>query len=56
MLAFPAVTKSDTSATIAFAALSAWLGLLLMGWTLGGAIHLLLVLAIVLFPWRRLRG
>ena len=56
VLAFRAVTRSDTSAAIAFAALSAWLGLLLIGWTLGGAIHLLLALALVLFPWRRLSG
>jgi len=48
------VTRSDTLAAVAFVALSAWLGLLLAGWTFGGAIHLLLALALILFPWRRL--
>jgi len=32
--------------------LSAWLLLLLVGWILGGAVHLLLVAALVTFPWR----
>jgi hypothetical protein len=34
--------------------LSAWLSLLLLGWTAAGAIHLLLVSAVALFPWREL--
>ncbi len=34
------------------ACLSAWLILLFSGVSLGGAIHLLLVVALVLFPWR----
>jgi hypothetical protein len=32
--------------------LSAWMILLFVGWTLGGAVHLLLAGALVLFPWR----
>ena len=32
--------------------LSAWLILLLSGVALGGAIHLLLLASLVLFPWR----
>ena len=32
--------------------LSAWLILLFSGFSLGGAIHLLLVAALVLFPWK----
>jgi hypothetical protein len=48
------MTRSDTLATVAFAALSAWLLLLLIGWTLAGAVHLLLVAALIAFPWRRL--
>jgi hypothetical protein len=32
---------------------SAWLILLLSGFAFGGAVHLLLVAAAVLFPWRR---
>jgi hypothetical protein len=39
----------------AFALLSAWLVLLLLGWSAGGAVYLLLVAALVVFPWRELR-
>ena len=39
-----------------FGMLSLWLALLLMGWTAGGAVYLLLAGAVVLFPWRLLRG
>lgn len=35
--------------------ISGWLVSLLIGWTLGGAVHLALVAALVLFPWRELR-
>jgi hypothetical protein len=35
--------------------LSAWLFLLLLGWSAGGAVYLLLVAALVVFPWRELR-
>ena len=31
---------------------SAWLMLLFCGFALGGAVHLILVAALVLFPWR----
>ena len=37
-------------------ALSAWLILLLVGWNLGGVVHLLLVAALVAFPWRSVRA
>ena len=40
----------------AFGLLSAWLALLLLGWGLGGAVYLLLVAALVVFPWRLLSG
>jgi fucose permease len=56
VLAFRPMTRSDTSAVLAFVALSAWLLLLLIGWTLGGVVHLLLALALIAFPWRRLGG
>ena len=36
-------------------ALAAWMLLLFVGWTLGGAIHLLLIAALVAFPWREVR-
>jgi hypothetical protein len=37
---------------LASALLSGWLLLLLVGWILGGAVHLLLVAALATFPWR----
>lgn len=41
--------------TLSVATLSAWLILLLSGFALGGAIHLLLVASLILFPWREAR-
>ena len=41
-----------TRTTLALAALSAWLVLLMTGVALGGAIHLLLAAALGVFPWR----
>ena len=38
------------------ACLSTWLVLLFSGFSLGGAVHLLLVAALVLFPWTSLRA
>ncbi|HYX23694.1 MAG TPA: hypothetical protein VFC23_06030 [Thermoanaerobaculia bacterium] len=35
---------------------SSWLALLFLGLALGGAVHLLLVGGLGLFPWRELRG
>ncbi len=43
-------------ASLALPLLSLWLVLLFAGWTLGGAVHLLLLAALVLFPWREARG
>ncbi|MDX1502706.1 MAG: hypothetical protein R3325_10125 [Thermoanaerobaculia bacterium] len=44
---------SPASRTLLSAALlSAWLMLLFTGWTAGGAVHLLLLAALLLFPWR----
>ncbi len=39
-------------AALAFAAVSGWLTALLLGHVLGGAIHLLVPVGLVLFPWR----
>jgi hypothetical protein len=39
----------------AFALLSAWLVLLLLGSPLGAAVYLLLLAALAVFPWRLLR-
>jgi hypothetical protein len=48
---------SRTARLIASSALlSGWLFLLLIGWTLGGAVYLLLLLSLVLFPWRALKS
>jgi hypothetical protein len=50
------VTRQDQRTVISFTAITAWLTLLLVGLAFGGAIHLLLALALLTFPWRRLRG
>lgn len=42
-------------AAAAFALLSGWLALLLLGHAFGGAVYLLLLAALVVFPWRELR-
>jgi hypothetical protein len=48
---------STTARTLLAAALlSGWLVCLLVGWALGGAIHLALAAGLIVFPWRRLRG
>ncbi len=41
-------------AALAFLLLSAWMALLFAGVLLGGALHLLLPCAALLFPWRSL--
>ncbi len=41
--------------TLSVALLSGWLILLLSGVALGGAVHLLLLASLVLFPWREAR-
>jgi hypothetical protein len=40
---------------LSFGLLSAWLALLLLGWSFGGAVYLLLVAALATFPWRLMR-
>ena len=40
---------------LSVALLSAWLALLMLGWSAGGAVYLLLVAALAVFPWRLLR-
>jgi hypothetical protein len=39
-------------AALALASFSAWLALLFAGFAGGGAVHLLLLAALVLFPWK----
>jgi hypothetical protein len=41
-------------AAAALLSFSAWMGLLFAGFLLHGALHLLLVVAALLFPWRSL--
>jgi hypothetical protein len=41
-------------AALALLLLSAWMGLLFAGILMGGALHLLLPAAALLFPWRSL--
>ena len=40
---------------LSVALLAAWLVLLMSGFALGGAIHLLLLASLALFPWREAR-
>jgi hypothetical protein len=47
------MSKPMTRAALAALALSLWLVLLLAGWSLRGAVHLLLLMALLLFPWRQ---
>ena len=35
---------------------SLWLGTLLVGWSLGGLVHLFLVAGLILLPWKSLRA
>ena len=44
--------RSTVRAAVSIAALSAWVVALFTGWVLAGATHLLLVVALLLFPWR----
>jgi hypothetical protein len=47
--------KPRTRMLLASVALSAWLILLLTGWTLGGGAHVILVGACIAFPWQEMR-
>jgi hypothetical protein len=40
---------------LAFGLLSAWLFLLLIGWSFGGWVYLLLAASLAAFPWDQLR-
>jgi hypothetical protein len=46
------VRSSTGRLVLSAALLSSWLVLLFVGWTLGGAVHLLLAGSLALFPWR----
>jgi len=50
------VTKPPIRLLLSAVALASWMLLLFLGWTLGGAVHLLLVGAAVAFPWREVRA
>lgn len=43
-------------AALALTLFSGWLALLFAGFAGGGAVHLLLLAAVVLFPWRAAAG
>ncbi|MDX1642951.1 MAG: hypothetical protein R3244_01195 [Thermoanaerobaculia bacterium] len=45
-------STSSVRLLLAAALLSAWLVALLAGWSLGGGVHLALVVAVAVFPWR----
>lgn len=48
------VSKTDLRLFAAATAIAAWMVLLFTGWALGGFVHVLLILAVVLAPWRSL--
>lgn len=48
--------RTGAHAALSTAALSAWVVALFTGWVLAGAAHLLLVAALLLFPWRAALG
>jgi hypothetical protein len=48
----PRMRSPLARAALALASVSTWLTLLLAGHTAGGAIHLLLLAGLALFPWR----
>lgn len=45
----------STRSALALLLFSGWLALLFAGFAAGGAVHLLLAAAAVLFPWKALR-
>jgi len=47
-----ALTRAIVRAAFALSLFSGWLALLFAGFAGGGAVHLLLLAALVLFPWR----
>jgi hypothetical protein len=51
----PAVRPAAPAAALSFLLASAWLAGLLAGRLAGGALHLLLVGALAVFPWKALR-
>lgn len=57
----PAATHRATArrtvvrATVALGLAGVWMALLFAGWVAGGAAHLVLLAALVVFPWRAAR-
>ena len=47
--------RPTPAAALSLGLLSAWLVLLFFGHTAGGALHLLLLVAAAVFPWRAMR-
>lgn len=52
---FPSVLGPTSRTALSLASFSSWMVLLMSGTSFGGAVYLLLVAALVLFPWRALR-
>lgn len=48
------VRTTVARATVALGLVGLWMALLFAGWIAGGAVHLLLLAALVAFPWRGL--
>ena len=52
----PPVPRATARATIALGLVGLWMALLFAGLAAGGAVHLLLLAALAVFPWRALRS
>jgi hypothetical protein len=50
------VPRATARATIALGLVGLWMALLFAGLAAGGAVHLLLLAALAVFPWRALRS
>lgn len=50
------ITRAIIRTALAVSLFSGWLALLFAGFAVGGAVHLLLLAALSLFPWRSVSG
>jgi len=56
VLGWFAVLSQKSKLVVSTILFSTWMSLLLFGWTFGGAVYLLLLACLVLFPWKALKA
>jgi hypothetical protein len=56
MLGWFAVLSQKSKLVVSAILFSAWMGLLVFGWTFGGTVYLLLLASLILFPWKSLKA